>query len=314
MRWRVDADPRRAAAWAFFLSVAATLALAWLYHRRNEDQSIRAFEAQAVEAAERVVERLRLYEYGLRGARSFVLGVGDGVTRAKFQMYYESRDLGREFPGARGFGFIRRVPAGREAAFVAEVREGGIPDFSVHQLAPWSGDRYVVQYIEPLTRNRAALGFDIASEPVRREAADMAVRTGRVAITRPLTLVQARDERYSGFLVLLPIYRPDAPLGTEFERRAATIGWSYAPLVLAEVLAGLDLHAGALTIALDDADGLSGPFTRFHGARAAGEAPLVRSFVRPVFGRPGGSRSARSRRSSPACTCCRRRSCSGSAA
>ena len=44
---------------------------------------------------------------------------GAAVTRQQFEAYIESRDSTSEFPGARGFGFIRRVPKADEAAFLA---------------------------------------------------------------------------------------------------------------------------------------------------------------------------------------------------
>lgn len=72
-----------------------------------------------------------------------------------------------------------------------------------------AGDRmdYVaVGYISPLKGNRAAIGFDINSEPTRRDAIARARQSGRAAATAPLRLVQEKQERV-GVLVLAPAFR-----------------------------------------------------------------------------------------------------------
>jgi len=57
-----------------------------------------------------IVRRFELYQYGLRGSRGAILTAGSlGITRSSFQNYSATRDVNVEFPGALGFGFIRRV-------------------------------------------------------------------------------------------------------------------------------------------------------------------------------------------------------------
>ena len=67
-----------------------------------------ADEALGVESKLR--QRIGVYEYGLRGARGVVAVTQPTSSRALFRRYAEGRDIDREFPGARGFGYIRRVP------------------------------------------------------------------------------------------------------------------------------------------------------------------------------------------------------------
>lgn len=88
------------------------------------------------------------------------------------------------------------------------------------QLVPVS-DRpwYVpVQFIEPLDKNLAAMGFDLASESLRLAALETARDTGRLVATAGIKLVQEPDTQ-QGFLVFAPLYRghPDT-----FERRQST--------------------------------------------------------------------------------------------
>ncbi len=61
-----------------------------------------------------------------------------------------------------------------------------------------------VRYIVPLNENQPAVGFDIYSEPMRRDAIERARRTNAMAVTAPLHLVQDHDKRV-GLLELLPV-------------------------------------------------------------------------------------------------------------
>src|SRR5579859_659579 len=77
-----------------------------------------AVTADAVERAagtlqRDVVKRVGLYQYGLLGARGAIVVMGEnGLNRQTFARYVTSRNHAAEFPGAHGFGVIRRVPAG----------------------------------------------------------------------------------------------------------------------------------------------------------------------------------------------------------
>lgn len=67
-------------------------------------------------------------------------------------------------------------------------------------------DYVPVGIISPLEGNRAAIGFDINSEPIRRDAIARARKSGRPAATAPVRLVQEQQER-PGVLVLVPAFK-----------------------------------------------------------------------------------------------------------
>ncbi|MDO9314093.1 MAG: CHASE domain-containing protein [Burkholderiaceae bacterium] len=186
----------------------AGLAARW-QARDNASRVELTLQTTGASIADQLAKRLQLYENGLRGARGAVIAAGiDTLRRETFRTYHESLDVDRQFPGARGFGFIRRVAVDSEAGFLAKARRDGAPEFKIRQLEPYGGERYVIQYIEPVDRNQAAVGLDIASEANRRAAAQQAASGGQAAITRPITLVQATGQAQRSFLLLLPVYRP----------------------------------------------------------------------------------------------------------
>ncbi|MBT3065936.1 CHASE domain-containing protein [Rhodoferax sp. U11-2br] len=209
------------------------------------------FDELTQQVAADLYKRLQNYQYGLRGARGAVIvGGPQGITRQKFRLYMQSRELAREFPGSLGFGFIRRVAPPHEAAFVKSARADDSSDFRIHQLTPHDGEKLVIQYIEPQASNQAAIGLDIASERKRLQAAQAAMETGQPTLTHPITLVQISGLTHRGFLLLLPAYLPGAPLGTPQERIKATWGLAYTPLVIDDVMADPSFQNEAFSLSL----------------------------------------------------------------
>jgi len=67
-------------------------------------------------------------------------------------------------------------------------------------------DLFVVKFIDPLESNRAAWGFDIGSEPVRRAAINRAIESGEPTLRVVLRWCRTRAGGRI-FLYLMPIYR-----------------------------------------------------------------------------------------------------------
>ncbi|MBC7940812.1 MAG: CHASE domain-containing protein [Chitinophagaceae bacterium] len=230
------------------LAVAAGL---WL-QRQTESQASADFERSAARVAQIVESRVRQPIYGLRGAGG-VYAASNKVHRREFRAYVDSRDLPQEFPGVRGFGFIQRVPRSALPAFVAAERADEAPQFAVRELETLGqDDLYVIKYIEPYAPNAEALGLDIGSEMIRRDAAERAVATGLPTLTAAIALVQ--DRRHSaGFLLFVPVFRHGADPTTPAQRRQALVGLLFAPMVVGEMLAAVpDVAAGLAHFQLID--------------------------------------------------------------
>ena len=173
---------------------------------------------------------------GLKGLRG-MFAADAQVTPTQFRAWVASRDLPSEFPTVRGFGFIERVKRDDLQAFVAARRANGSPEFTVDSAGDAS-DLYVVKYIEPIALNRVALGKDVGREPVRREAAERAARSGMPALSGRVTL--ARDGKQGpGFLYFAPVYRSESTTMTPQERESDLVGLLYAPIVAAELMKGV---------------------------------------------------------------------------
>ncbi|MDH2436202.1 CHASE domain-containing protein [Pokkaliibacter sp. MBI-7] len=243
---------------SFCIGLLLSTLLVLEVRQNNAERLDRSVEELGDNVVEQVLERVHLYEYGLSATRSLVLTAGEqGLNRELFHRYIGTRDFAGEFPGARGFGIVRRVPASAVDTFVDAARLDGWPDFALHELSANDDTRYVIQYIEPVQPNIQAVGLDIASERNRKAAADKALATGEVQLTGPITLVQATGSPLQSFLILMPIYRDPATPATEAERLSKGWGWSYAPLLMTDVLAGLELDPDKLHLELFDVTDVS---------------------------------------------------------
>ena len=239
------------------------------------------FDALVERAVQRVVERINVYEYGLRGARGAVIAAGtEHITRARFRNYAMSRAPEREFPGARGFGFVRRVEPEHLDAFLMATRADDKPEFALRQLERHEGDLLVIEYIEPEAGNLEAIGLDIASEANRRAATHEALRSGNPTLSRPITLVQASGQPRQSFVFLIPVYGDGVPIATPEERWQAAVGLAYAPLVIDEVLASMDVRHNDHAFALFDADAPGVPQRFYTGP--GWEAPAADGLMRRV--------------------------------
>ncbi|PND39909.1 hypothetical protein C1O66_00390 [Paucibacter aquatile] len=213
--------------------LALTAVLSMGSAEQAERDALAQFDRLAGRIEREIERRLLQPIYGLKGARG-VYAASDEVSRIDFRNYVDSRQLAQEFPGIRGFGFIERVPRPHLDRFLVQARADGMPDFQVRTSGQWA-DLYVIKYLEPLSDNLAALGYDLGQEPLRREAIERAVLTGEDTMSGRISLLQDEAKR-PGFMLMVPVYRRGADPQTEGQRLRALVGVVYAPVVADELL------------------------------------------------------------------------------
>lgn len=266
------------------LGSLASALLAWQVNQDNQARLTSTLQQTLEKMSDQVHERFMQYQYGLRGMRGVVLTAGDQLSFSRIEHYMQTRDLANEFRGARGFGYIKRVLPSNEAAFLQQARADRQPGFQIRELAPSKAERFVIQYIFPLSVNTKAVGLDIATEEHRRTAAIAAMTSGTPQLTAPITLVQATGKPMQSFLFLLPVYRDGATPATVEARRQQTIGWSYAPLLMDDVLGELRGNPDYLQLQLSDITDPQRPLPFYlpqHATRGMPSAQLSRA----IFGR-----------------------------
>ncbi|MEA9947756.1 CHASE domain-containing protein [Xanthomonas campestris pv. raphani] len=289
-RWDLRRKYGRRASIGAVLLLSAGLIAAFLVgfsvHRHNELERERRFDLVVRVLARNISERMYTFEHGLRGARGAVIGAGsDVISRDRFTRYSRSRDYPREFPGVLGYGYIHRVAAADEAAFLDAARADGAPDIQRRLLAPWDGERFIVLYFEPESSGNRPLGLDVASEPRRRIAAIAAARSGQPTMTSPVSLSGYQTPSEGGFLVLLPVYRKGMPLQTPQQRMDATTGWAYAPLSVKQMLESTLGDRDDVAISLSDREDTQHTFYRSGIAAPESMRRAAHAQLLPIYGR-----------------------------
>lgn len=223
----------------------ATLLLSLLYDRLAQERDAERFEALAEQRVRAISERMSDYIGLLRGAAALMVSDPRGVASATaFERYVGRLRLNELYPGVQGIGFAAAIRGEDLEVVEQRIRRDVAPDFRI-----WpDGERDFygpIIYLEPRDeRNQAAIGYDMYSEEVRRDAMDRARDDGLRAASGKVELVQEiDDQKQPGFLVYIPSYRGGTVPETVEERQEALLGWVYSPFRARDLFnlgAGLD--------------------------------------------------------------------------
>ena len=230
-----------ALAWVVLIATVVMTVFTWIVTKNYaEDKAEQDFLEIVGEANDAISERMVDYTIALDSGLGLLRSSGAGVTRTEWKAFADSLKLRNQFAGIQGLGYAVVVPPGEKQDFESRVRAEGFPDFSIQP----PGDRDFhssILYLEPFdARNQRAFGFDMYSEPTRRDAMESAARTGVATISGPVTLIQETDEDVQrGFLMYIPHYRDGAPIDTVEQRLSALVGWVYAPFRTGDLMAGV---------------------------------------------------------------------------
>jgi PAS domain S-box-containing protein len=208
---------------------------------RSRQDTARALEAEFQFWANKVVYAI---EYRLQGNVQVLRGVAglfdasESVSRQEFRTYVAALRLEERYPGIQGVGFSLVVSPDQKAAHTAAIRREGFPNYAIYPDGEREEIYTSIIYLEPFSsRNLRAFGYDMFSEPVRNVAMARARDENRATLSGKVTLVQETEtDVQAGFLIYVPVYRRDAPLGALEERRANLAGWAYSPLRMHDLM------------------------------------------------------------------------------
>ncbi len=181
-----------------------------------------SFEYHSREISESIRQRMTAYEQVLRGAKG-LFEVSHPVSRGEFSRYVATLHLEENFPGIQGLGFAPLVPENASPA------------------AGFTGRHAPLTYIEPFSgNNRKAFGYDLLSEPARREALERSCDSGGTALTAKLQLKQEEARHpQPGCIMYLPVYRHGGTPPNVAKRRANLVGWVSAPFRMNDLMIGI---------------------------------------------------------------------------
>lgn len=171
------------------------------------------------------------------------------VTRKEWKMFAQIQNLKQNFPGLQALGFAPLVLAPARDDYEQIIRQEGIENYTVFPKTNTS-NIFPVTYLEPFSeQNKRALGFDMAAEPTRQKAIYEALKRGEATLSSKIELVQEKESfEKAGFVIYMPLYAMDMPLGNEEERMRAARGVIYSAMKAKTLFQGL---LGAKYILID---------------------------------------------------------------
>lgn len=223
-----------------------------LEQREHEQRQLR-FELDVQDVSQRVLSRMQSYEMVLRGTSGLMTG-SEYVSSVEWERAMDQLQLQDRYPGIQALAWSRYLLADQLENRVAQ--EQGIDRDRPLFFPSGPREQYLlIEYISPLDwRNRRVLGFDMLSETVRQTAIEQAIDSGVATLSAPVTLRQETKENIqAGVLLYLPVYKPDKPLNTVEERRAALLGMVHAAFRSQDLMFGiLGAQASRFAIVLTD--------------------------------------------------------------
>lgn len=191
--WRDSRLPHAQGAWFAIALVLGLLftAWGWWYLRAHEAELDRVRHAAVADIlVHELDERLGKVDFILRGVAG-LFGAQSLVERREFESYVGSLKPADSLPEVLATGLIRRVELTRieaveallSASYQREVHIYPKPDPALVKYS------FPVTYLWPLNpQTGGAIGFDGFGEPSRRRAMELAIQSGDMAMTPPVTL------------------------------------------------------------------------------------------------------------------------------
>lgn len=174
------------------------------------------------------------------------------------------------------------MAASEKQSHIASIQGEGFADYRI-KPAGERAEYTAIVMLEPFDwRNKRAFGYDMWSNDMRRQAMTRARDTGQASTSGLITLVQETDEDVqAGFLTYVPHYKKGLPLTSVSERRAAFLGWVYAPFRMNNLMRGI-LGSDGLDVSYKVYDGEVGEASLLFQSER-NDTPAVDSQLTPVY-------------------------------
>jgi serine phosphatase RsbU (regulator of sigma subunit)/CHASE1-domain containing sensor protein/anti-sigma regulatory factor (Ser/Thr protein kinase) len=239
---------RSVAAYGVLLISLLLTALVYSYVSQNvEAQNQLRFDETAQLTQQAIERRTKAYLDAMFGARGLFYA-SHSVTNQEWDNYVEGIEPDKRYDGLQALSYAERVEPDERETFSRRAQREGLPSLRP-DLVP-GGERRVyfpIIYTGPLNAaNQERLNYDFYADPAHREAMDQARDTGEPQATKMVDVLTEAPPSHSadlalrsGFVVYLPIYQKDQPLGTLTERRRALQGYIVGSFISDELLDGI---------------------------------------------------------------------------
>jgi signal transduction histidine kinase len=201
---------------------------------RVATQKQQAINQEVENIESRIDQRMDAYQQILESANGLFMASAS-VDRAEWRTFYENYDIPNRYPGLQGISYAEFVPKDQLEAHQSKVRAEGYSDYGVTP----AGDRgyyvpitYTIANLTPENyKTVSGFGFDIATDPVRNQAVESAIKNKDATLTGKLALMTGNQQPEPAFIMYQPLYRQ--------KDKAAIAGFAYAPFTANNLFEGI---------------------------------------------------------------------------
>ena len=226
------------------ISLTTFLLITLLFYYEKQQELARLkfrFNQQSIEIQtelERIISKNLDVLYSLQ----ILYASSENINQHEFQIAATSFIAKRS--GIHALGWSPVVLDSNRKEFETTIRKNEMPNFQMTELDAerkhvpvTTHDKYVpVIYIEPISVNKAAIGYNLYSEKSRQDILDTARDTNEITITARITLVQNQQKKLGAFIAYIPTYKNGAPHATIEQRRENIIGYISAVFEIDELI------------------------------------------------------------------------------
>lgn len=211
------------------ISIIVTLAISYFYYSSAKTNDYERFQSETLRVKGEIESRLDTYIALLSSGRSFLYAV-EKIDKEKFGQFVGNLNLRQNYPGVLAIGYSKIFQPDETESLIKMMRSEGVTDFTI-QADSSRDEHQAIIFIEPLDeRNKKVLGFDMSSEPIRKEAIENARDSGVQSISGKVILMQENEQdKKFGFLIYFPVYKNKVTPPTLSERRKDIEGFVYSP-------------------------------------------------------------------------------------
>ncbi len=222
----------------FILGMCFATAGTWWLNHNEKNKLENDFQNKAERLTNEIEQRFSTPIYGLNGIKS-LFGVNQQLSSAEFRAAIKTHDLGTEYPGVRGFGFIEKVAKAEVPRYFQQQEKDSGSKFSLQEFDENETDtRYLAKFFETPYNNHFVPGTDFGSDRRRRAAIESAIGSGLPSISS-LIYAPPKAEKKASVLLFVPVYQNASTHNTTAERHATVLGAVYAPIFLAELMSAI---------------------------------------------------------------------------
>lgn len=222
---------RKSISLAISITFLLTLALVSYASQKEKEHLEFEFFRDAAAFKADLEKSILTYFDVLRSLESFYSATAK-VERQEFGVFVATSLANGNLQGIQALEWSPIIASPKRESFEKDLQNKGFPNFRIterdihnHIIAADQRPEFApVTFVEPYEGNESALGYDLYSNPIRRDAMDRARDTGEIAVTARIILVQEHGDQF-GVLAFMPIYQKGLPHNTLEQRRLHITGF-----------------------------------------------------------------------------------------